>query len=88
MRLTVLRFAFGFFGMGTVWHGWQADSIGRDFKLNHYRKPRCFQISVANRDYHYLSQSEIASDKRISQHLSGWTIAIVSAHFALTHEFS
>jgi hypothetical protein len=35
-----------------------------------------------------VSQFEIASDKRISQHLSGWTIAIVSAHFALTHEFS
>jgi hypothetical protein len=35
-----------------------------------------------------VSHFEIASDKRISQHLSGWTIAIVSAHFALTHEFS
>ena len=30
-----------------------------------------FWITVENRDYHYLSQSEIASDKRISQHLSG-----------------
>jgi hypothetical protein len=27
-------------------------------------------ISVGNRDYHYLSHPEIASDKRISQHLS------------------
>jgi hypothetical protein len=31
----------------------------------------CFQITVENRDYHYLSRFEIASDKRISQHLSG-----------------
>ena len=29
-----------------------------------------FQIGVENRDYHYLSQSEIAGGKRISQHLS------------------
>jgi hypothetical protein len=29
-----------------------------------------FQIGVENRDYHYQSQTEIASDKRISQHLS------------------
>jgi hypothetical protein len=27
------------------------------------------QISVENRDYHHLSQTEIASDERISQHL-------------------
>ena len=27
-------------------------------------------ITVENRDYHYLSQSEIAGDKRIYQHLS------------------
>jgi len=27
-------------------------------------------IGVANRDYHYLSQFEIAGAKRISQHLS------------------
>src|SRR5579864_8960860 len=33
------------------------------------RKQASFQITVANRDYHYLSQSEIASDKRISQQL-------------------
>ena len=28
-----------------------------------------FQMDVANRDYHYLSHPEIASDKRISQQL-------------------
>jgi hypothetical protein len=36
-----------------------------------------------------MSQLEIGGGKRISQHLSGgWNIAIVSAHFALTHESS
>jgi hypothetical protein len=30
-----------------------------------------FQIGVANRDYHQLSQNEIAGAKRIYQHLSG-----------------
>ena len=30
-----------------------------------------FRIDVANRVYHYLSQSEIAGGKRISRHLSG-----------------
>jgi hypothetical protein len=28
-----------------------------------------FQIGVENRDYHYVSQSEIAGAKRIYQHL-------------------
>src|ERR1700721_135235 len=31
----------------------------------------CVQIGVENRDYHHLSHSEIAGDKRISRHLSG-----------------
>jgi hypothetical protein len=30
-----------------------------------------FRINVENRDYHYLSQSEIAGAKRISRHLFG-----------------
>jgi hypothetical protein len=29
-----------------------------------------YQITVANRDYHYLSQCEIDGAKRIYQHLS------------------
>jgi hypothetical protein len=29
------------------------------------------EIGINNRDYHYLSHFEIASAKRISQHLSG-----------------
>ena len=32
---------------------------------------RFFRITVANRDYHYLSQSEIGGAKRISQYLYG-----------------
>jgi hypothetical protein len=31
---------------------------------------RYFQIDVANRDYHHLSQFEIDGGKRISRHLS------------------
>jgi hypothetical protein len=34
------------------------------------RKLAFFQVTVANRDYHYVSQSEIAGAKRIYQHLS------------------
>jgi hypothetical protein len=42
-------------------------------------------ISVGNRDYHYLSQSEIASDKRISRHLSGtgWSRPVCQTSFRL-----
>ena len=35
-----------------------------------------FVRDVANRDYHYLSQSEIAGAKRISQHLSNFPLEI------------
>jgi|HubBroStandDraft_6_1064221.scaffolds.fasta_scaffold3834584_1 hypothetical protein len=34
------------------------------------RKLICFSIDVDNRDYHYLSHSEIDGGKRISQRLS------------------
>jgi hypothetical protein len=33
------------------------------------RKLKLFEIGVENRDYHYLSQSEIGGAKRISQQL-------------------
>jgi len=35
------------------------------------RKLDGFKITVENRDYHHLSQSEIGGGKRISRHLSG-----------------
>jgi hypothetical protein len=34
------------------------------------------QKDVENRDYHHLSQSEIAGDKRISRHLSNFPAGI------------
>jgi hypothetical protein len=34
------------------------------------QKLASFQITVENRDYHHLSQSEIGGGKRISRHLS------------------
>jgi hypothetical protein len=36
----------------------------------------CFQITVENRDYHHLSQTEIAGGKRISRHLSRFLVGI------------
>jgi hypothetical protein len=36
----------------------------------------CIQITVENRDYHYLSQSEIAGAKRISRQLSNYLTCV------------
>jgi hypothetical protein len=47
------------------------DSQGPTIKLNMLTGNFALgRIDVDNRDYHYLSQSEIGGDKRIYQHLS------------------
>src|SRR6202021_3412383 len=43
-----------------------------------------FQISVENRDFHHLSQSEIAGAKRISRHLSRRNTSCPSAILSST----
>ena len=49
----------------------QAKIHAPDQRLTAFKRRWTFsQITVANRDYHYLSRFEIAGDKRISQHLS------------------
>jgi hypothetical protein len=44
-------------------------------------KMRWYEIDVENRDYHYVSQSEIAGAKRIYRHLIGCSWQTIAPFF-------